>query len=77
MRKCETENAKVKVRFFSTDLVSTGDLPTGHRLHHIGHDGDGDEEAGDVVEDEGGSGRVRVFESAPHTLAQCLQDDVT
>ena len=69
MRKCESENAKVKVRFFSTDLVSTGDLPTGHRLHHIGHDGDGDEEPGDVVEDEGGGGRVRVFESAPHSFA--------
>ena len=57
------------MRFFSTDLVSTGDLPTGHRLHHIGHDGDGDEEPGDVVEDEGGGGRGRAFESAPHSFA--------
>ena len=39
---------------FSTDLISTGDLPAGHRFDNIGHDGDGDEEAGDIVEYEGG-----------------------
>ena len=62
---------------FSTDLISTGDLPTGHRFHDIGHDGNGDEESGDIIEDEGGGGGVGVFESAPHTFAQSLQDDVT
>ena len=62
---------------FSTDLISTRDLPAGHRFHHVGHDGDGNEEAGDVIEDEGGGGRVGVLECAPHTFAQSLQDDVT
>ena len=69
---------KWKWRYFSkTDLISTGDLAAGHRLDDVGHDGDGDEEAGDVVEDEGGRGRVRVFKGAPHTFSQRLQDDVT
>ena len=66
-----------KKRFFSTDLISTGDLPTGHRFDDIGHNGDGDEEAGDVVEYKGRGGCVWVFKSAPHPLAQSLQDDVT
>ena len=60
-----------------TDLISTGDLATGDRFHDIGHDGDGDEEPSNVIEDEGGGRRVRVFKGAPHTFPQRLQDDVT
>jgi len=39
-----------------------------HRLHHVGHDGHGDEETGDVVEDERRGGRVWVAECPPHLL---------
>ena len=60
-----------------TNLISTGDLATGDRFHDIGHDGDGNEEPSNVIEDEGGGGRVRVFKGAPHTFPQRLQDDVT
>lgn len=45
-------------------LVRTGD-----GLHDVRHHADGDEEAGDVVEDEGRRGGVRILEGAPHLLA--------
>jgi len=43
-------------------------VATRHRLHHVGHDGHGDEEARHVVEDQGTRGRVRVLKGPPHLL---------
>ena len=48
-------------------------LPAWHRLDDVRHDWDGDEESRDVVKDEGGGGRVRGLEGAPHALAEVLQ----
>ena len=51
-------------------LTSARYLPALNRLHHVGHHRDGDEEAGDVVEHQGGGADVRVLERSPHLLAQ-------
>lgn len=48
---------------------AAGPVAARHRLHHVGHDRNGDEEAGDIVEDERSGGRVRVAERAPHLLS--------
>lgn len=47
---------------------AAGPVAARHGLHHVGHDGYGDEEPGDVVEDERGGGRVRVAKRSPHLL---------
>ena len=49
-------------------------LSAGDCLDDVGHDGDCDEEARDVVEDEGGRGGVRRLEGAPHPLAHSAGD---
>ena len=53
-------------------VVGAGDgaRAAGHRLEDVGDDRNGDEEAGDVVEDQRRRRRVRVLEGAPHLLAQ-------
>ena len=42
----------------------------GYGFDDVGHDGDGDKEARDVIEDERRRGRVRVFEGAPHAFPE-------
>jgi len=47
---------------------AAGPMAAWHRLHHVGHDGHGYEEASDVVEDESRGGRVWIAERPPHLL---------
>lgn len=41
-----------------------------NRLHDVRQDRNGDEEAGDVIEDEGCCARLWIFEGSPHALPQ-------
>ena len=51
-------------------LQVTWNDAAGYGFDDVGHDGDGDKEARDVIEDERRRGRVRVFEGAPHAFPE-------
>ncbi len=77
LRREDHDAGRVQAEEHDLVLVAAGlDLvPAGHGaardgLDHVGHDGDGDEEARHVVEDEGGRGGVGHLEGPPHSLAQ-------
>lgn len=59
------------VAFSARDLLRpVWRAATRDRLHHIGHNGDGDEKARDVIEHQRHGARVRVLKRAPHGLAE-------
>ncbi len=62
----------LKTKSYCVLLLYYTHRSAGHRLYDVGHDGDRDEEPGDVVKDEGGRGGVWDLEGAPHALAQLL-----
>ena len=52
------------------DLFPARDLPARHRLHHVGHHRDGDEETGDVIEHKGWGRGVGRLKRPPHSLSE-------
>ena len=52
------------------DLFPARDLPARHRLHHVGHHRDGDEETGYVIEHKGWGRGVGRLKRPPHSLSE-------
>ena len=74
---CEYHNAggvhakeRHGVALSTRHVFLVGGGTTGHRLHHVGEDWDGNEKPGDIVEDQGHGGGVWVLKGSPHGLPE-------